>query len=91
MRWYTEPKAGNHEQKFRADGNMRLADGPVTGHRPSSGLLYRVAALLIVAAVPLRAYADPGSGMLLWQIAGAFFVGCAYQVRKFFVRFRKKK
>ena len=59
--------------------------------RQSADLPYRVLALLIVTVIPLKAYADPGSGMLLWQIAGAFFVGCAYQVRKFFIRFRKKK
>jgi hypothetical protein len=36
-------------------------------------------------------YADPGSGLLLWQLAGAFFLGIAYQVRKFFGRGRKPK
>jgi hypothetical protein len=45
--------------------------------------------------MPLRAalllYADPGSGLLLWQLAGAFFLGIVYQVRKFFGRNRKPK
>jgi hypothetical protein len=95
MRRYTEPLAdnyaGNYEQKLRAEGNLRLAYGSVTGRPPSSVLPYRVAALLIVAPVPLRAYMDPGSGMLLWQLAGAFFVGCVYQVRKFLIRFRNRK
>jgi len=54
-------------------------------------ILWRVAALMIVALVPLKAYADPGSGLLLWQIVGAFFVGCGYQIRKFLLKIRKKK
>jgi hypothetical protein len=78
---YNEAKQATTSVEFRLRSSV-----------PSpADLPYRVLAVLIVAAVPLKAYADPGSGMLLWQIAGAFFVGCAYQVRKFFIRFRKKK
>ena len=47
--------------------------------------------LMIFAEVPLKAYADPGSGLLVWQIFGAFFVGSAWQVRRFFSRVRKRK
>jgi hypothetical protein len=36
-------------------------------------------------------YADPGSGLLIWQIVGAFFLGCLYQVRKLLIRLRKRK
>ena len=67
----------------------------MTGNRRpnsrSSDLPYRVLALLIVAAVPLQAYMDPGSGMLIWQLAGAFFVVCMYQARKLLIRFRNRK
>jgi hypothetical protein len=59
--------------------------------RRSPNLLFRVLALLIVTTTPLQAYTDPGSGLLLWQIGGALVVGCLYQVRKFFARFRKRK
>jgi hypothetical protein len=52
---------------------------------------YRVMALMVVAVMPLQAYTDPGSGLLIWQVVGAFFVGCLYQVRKFLIRFRKRK
>jgi hypothetical protein len=48
-------------------------------------------ALLIVAVVPLKAYADPGSGWMLWQIAGAAFLGVVYQCRKFLTRLRKRR
>lgn len=47
--------------------------------------------LLFIGALPLRAYTDPGSGLLIWQMAGAFFVGCVYQLRKFLIRLRKRK
>lgn len=54
-------------------------------------LLWGILLLLFVLALPLGAYTDPGSGLLIWQMAGAFFVGCLYQVRKFLIRFRKRK
>lgn len=50
-----------------------------------------MATLLVFLEAPLKAYADPGSGLLLWQVAGAFFLGVLYQVRKFFGRVRKKR
>ena len=46
--------------------------------------------LLIFAEVPLKAYADPGSGLLLWQIVAAVFVGAVYQARKAFSRIKRK-
>ncbi|MGA1994205.1 MAG: hypothetical protein ABSH45_00375 [Bryobacteraceae bacterium] len=46
--------------------------------------------LLICAEVPLKAYADPGSGLLLWQIVAAVFVGAVYQARKAFSRIKRK-
>ncbi len=59
-------------------------------YRPSTHTAFRILTLLIFLEAPLRAYADPGSGLLLWQLAGAFFLGLVYQVRKFFGRGRKK-
>jgi len=50
----------------------------------ASNLALRALTLAIFLEIPLKAYADPGSGLLLWQVAGAFFVGLVYQVRKFF-------
>lgn len=52
--------------------------------RSASNLAFRALTLAIFLEIPLKAYADPGSGLLLWQVAGAFFVGLVYQVRKFF-------
>lgn len=57
----------------------------------SAHLLPRVIVLLLVAAVPLKAYADPGSGIMLWQLGGAFLFGCLYHIRKFLIRLRKGK
>jgi hypothetical protein len=65
-----------------------------TAGRPfslSPNPIYRALTLMVFLEIPLKAYADPGSGLLLWQVAGAFFVGLVYQVRKFFGRYRKKK
>ena len=44
------------------------------------------AALLLPLAVPAQAYTDPGSGLLLWQMLGAAFVGGMFMVRKFIRR-----
>ena len=59
--------------------------------QPSPNAVYRALTLMVFLEIPLKAYADPGSGLLLWQVAGAFFLGVVYQVRKFFGRVRKKK
>jgi hypothetical protein len=59
--------------------------------RNSGDLVFHLLALLILTVGPLKAYADPGSGLLLWQIAGAFFVGSVYQIRRYFARLRKRK
>jgi hypothetical protein len=59
--------------------------------RPAPHLALRVLTLLIFLEMPLKAYADPGSGLLLWQLAGAFFLGVIYHVRKFFSDRKNKK
>jgi hypothetical protein len=60
-------------------------------HRPSAHRVPRVVVLLLVMPLPLKAYADPGSGIMLWQLGGAFLFGCLYHIRKFFIRLRKRK
>jgi hypothetical protein len=74
---------------------IQVGGGQVTASRYSDRysayLVFRVLALLIVAAVPLKAYADPGNGWMLWQIGGAAFLGFVYQVRKFVIRLRQRK
>jgi hypothetical protein len=47
--------------------------------------------LLTCVEVPLKAYADPGSGLLLWQIVAAAFLGGVYQARKALSWIRKRK
>lgn len=43
----------------------------------------------------LIGYADPGTGMLVWQVLAAFGVGAAFYFRSFFMKiislFKKKK
>lgn len=43
---------------------------------------------LIFVERPLQAYADPGSGLLLWQLLGAVIVGGVYQARRIFRKLR---
>jgi hypothetical protein len=38
--------------------------------------------VLIASEAPLKAYTDPGSGIMIWQILAAGFVGILFQVRK---------
>jgi hypothetical protein len=40
-------------------------------------------ALLALAEAPLRAYTDPGTGIMVWQILVAVAVGGLFQIRKF--------
>jgi len=47
--------------------------------------------LLICAEVPLKAYADPGSGILIWQLLAAGFVGVMFRARKIASWFRSRK
>jgi hypothetical protein len=37
---------------------------------------------LIFVERPLQAYADPGSGLLMWQLLGAVILGAGYQARR---------
>ena len=49
--------------------------------------------LLMLASteVPLKAYTDPGSGYLIWQVLAAGFVGLVFQVRKITGWFRSRR
>jgi hypothetical protein len=43
---------------------------------------------LVFIERPLQAYADPGSGLLMWQLLGAVILGAVYQVRRFIHKLR---
>jgi hypothetical protein len=45
--------------------------------------------LLIATRGEARAYTDPGTGALLWQMLAAGFVGAMFYVRKFTKWFRR--
>ncbi len=46
--------------------------------------------LLFAARAEARAYADPGTGALLWQMLAAGFVGAMFYVRKFTKLFNRR-
>jgi hypothetical protein len=39
--------------------------------------------VLSLVALPAYGYTDPGSGLMLWQLLGAVFVGMMFYARKF--------
>ena len=47
--------------------------------------------LIIAAERPLAAYADPGTGALLWQVLVAGFVGAMFYLRKVTSWLRSKR
>lgn len=52
----------------------------------------RLLAVTVVSLIfierPLQAYADPGSGLLMWQVLAAVVIGAGYQVRRFVCKLR---
>lgn len=48
-----------------------------------------VSLLLAMMELPARAYTNPGTGLLIWQLGAAFLLGIIYQIRKLFFRGRK--
>lgn len=46
--------------------------------------------LLIASSGQLSAYTDPGSGILLWQLAIAGFAGIAFKFRAIWTKLFKK-
>jgi len=49
---------------------------------PAAGLCVLAAALLLLIAQPAYAYADPGSGILLWQLLLAGVSGALFYLRR---------
>lgn len=70
--------------------NSRPGGGRVSPLRYASylGVLFLV---LVATERPARAYADPGSGALLFQILAAAFVGALFYARKIIRWFRPKR
>jgi len=65
-----------------------------SANRPTEKVMRRcllLLALLAAAERPARAYVDPGSGALLWQMVAAGFLGALFQVRKFIARLRRRR
>jgi hypothetical protein len=59
----------------------------------SSKVFLRAGGLLLLLAASersLKAYADPGSGALIWQVLVAAFIGVLYYFRRVMAFFRKK-
>jgi hypothetical protein len=50
------------------------------------GALVFALMVLIACEKPAYAYTDPGSALLIWQIAGSLLIGAAYYFRKFITR-----
>jgi len=40
-------------------------------------------ALLFAAVYPAYGYTDPGTGLLMWQVIGAAFVGSLFYLKRF--------
>lgn len=49
------------------------------------------AGLLLLTGREAGAYTDPGSGMLIWQMLVAGFVGALFYIRKILSKFRARK
>jgi hypothetical protein len=49
---------------------------------PAQTLLATVALLLVVVH-PAYGYTDPGTGLMLWQVIGAAFVGSLFYLKRF--------
>jgi hypothetical protein len=58
------------------------------------GGFWRLLALLLVLLIgterQARAYTDPGTGAMIWQMLVAGFVGAAFYFRRFSVWFKSK-
>ncbi len=50
-----------------------------------------VLGLLFASSQEARAYTDPGTGTLIWQMLAAGFVGALFYFRKFTTWFKAKK
>jgi len=59
--------------------------------RRLAGSLILLSVVFFGSARQARAYADPGSGALVWQMLVAGFVGALYYFRKFASRLMSRK
>jgi hypothetical protein len=68
---------------------------PSSSPEKSSHNVWRLAALVLLVSFATeheaRAYTDPGSGMLLWQMVVAGFVGVMFYLRRITSWFKGKK
>lgn len=45
--------------------------------------IFKLSLLLLLTLPTLaHAYTDPGSGLLLWQLLGSFFIGLLFYIRR---------
>ncbi len=69
--------------------------GPSAHGLGRSTVLWRAGGLLLFLVLaserPLKAYADPGSGALIWQVLVAAMIGVLYYARKVVAFFRGKR
>lgn len=61
-----------------------MTDKKANRDRISLSPVVLVVALMLVIWQPAYGYTDPGSGLLLWQMVGAAFVGSLFYVRRLF-------
>ena len=45
--------------------------------------------LFLAVPAPAHAYADPGSGLLLWQLLGSFLIGLSFYFRRILEFFKR--
>jgi hypothetical protein len=79
------------EPEFRSHGQSRHDRPHLTWFWDAMRGLPFLLALLVAGEKEARAYTDPGSGALVWQMVAAGFVGVLFYVRKFTMWFKRKK
>ena len=66
---------------------------PAVGSRFRNAVkvLFLVAVAMFATEREVRAYADPGSGALIWQMLAGVFVGIGFYFRRITSWFKKRK
>src|ERR1700759_4660506 len=84
MHWYTLIQVG---QKNGRQNSRRLPNQVVKNTGIKVGL---VSLLLIILAVPVaaKAYVDPGTGSMVWQMTAAAVIGSLFYAKRLTVWFR---
>lgn len=62
-----------------------------TGHTGHMAISMKLIVALILCITPAYSYADPGSGVLIYQIIAAAAVSAVFYVRKLLFSFRRKR